>query len=84
MTVLTQTLLIGSSWVQIADGTTTKTVQVKSGAINVVNADASPAATFSGGHQISSGDNWFTVTSPTQLWARSASTSGDIAEVIIT
>ena len=44
MAVKTQVQTIGPAWVQLSDGTQTKTLQVLSGVVIVVDADEAPPA----------------------------------------
>ncbi|MBL5924968.1 hypothetical protein [Enterobacter asburiae] len=62
----TETLKISSTWQQISDGTQTKSVQVLSGVIQMVDSDSAPS-TSSAGHVIS---GWISVTPPTKAWVR--------------
>lgn len=65
----TETLIISQTWQQISDGTQTKSVQVLSGAILIVDSDTAPS-TSSYGHFIS---DWVSVTPPTKAWVRATS-----------
>ena len=57
---------IGRSWIQISDGTQTKTIQVANGVILLADADESPTPRAPG-HIIT---DWITVTPPTKAWVR--------------
>ncbi|MEG2663262.1 hypothetical protein ACV8TN_00760 [Citrobacter freundii] len=84
MTVNTQTLTVGSTWIQVTDGTQTKTVQVNSGAVRLADATTSPGVGYWQGHILTDNDdNWATITPPTIAWIRTASNDGDSAEVTI-
>ncbi|MBF2748266.1 hypothetical protein ISN41_09165 [Enterobacter bugandensis] len=62
----TETLIISRTWQQISDGTQTKSVQVLSGVIQMVDSDTAPS-TSAAGHVIS---DWVSVTPPTKAWVR--------------
>ncbi|MDM3077778.1 hypothetical protein [Citrobacter sp. Cf138] len=62
----TQTLTVTTAWQQISDGTQTKSVQVLSGVIQMVDSDSAPS-TSAAGHVIS---GWVSVTPPTKSWVR--------------
>ncbi|HDR2753911.1 TPA: hypothetical protein QCJ76_002514 [Enterobacter asburiae] len=64
----TQTLAVTTTWQQISDGTQTKSLQVLSGFIQMVDSDTAPS-TSAAGHVIS---DWVNVTPPTKAWIRSA------------
>ncbi|MDR7940382.1 hypothetical protein RIU82_10570 [Enterobacter soli] len=66
----TETLIISKTWQQISDGTQTKSVQVLSGVIQMVDSDTAPS-TSAAGHVISS---WVSVTPPTKAWVRATGT----------
>lgn len=84
MTIKTQMLTVGAGWVQVTDGTQTKTIQVLKGAVRLADADTNPGTGFWEGHVISDlDDNWATITPPTIAWIRNASTDGEQAEVTI-
>jgi len=84
MAVNTQMMTVGSAWIQVTDGTQTKTVQVNSGAVRVADSTTNPGVSFWLGHMLTDNDdNWMTITPPTIAWIRSASTDGDSAEVSI-
>lgn len=77
MAVKTQVQTIGSAWVQLSDGTQTKTLQVLNGAAIVVDADEAPPANTKG-HVVR---EWMTITPPTKAWARA--TAGDSALIAV-
>ncbi|OIX96230.1 hypothetical protein BFS14_01835 [Serratia fonticola] len=77
MTVKTQPQTLGGTYVQITDGTQTKTVQVLRGVMSLVDADSQPPVNATG-HQI---NKWITITPPTQAWG--AACSGGDALIIV-
>lgn len=77
MALKTAVQTIGAAWVQLSDGTQSKTLQVLSGVIVLVDADESPSANARG-HVV---HDWMTITAPTQAWARS--TASDSAIIAI-
>lgn len=79
MTVKTKPQTIGSAWVQISDGTQTKSLQVTSGAVIVVDADSTPPDNAAG--HVVEAKTWLTITPPTQAWVRA--TSGDVAIIAV-
>lgn len=84
MSINTIMQTVGPTWLQVTDGTQTKTVQVLSGAIRVADATTNPGAAFWMGHMLTDNDdNWMTITPPTIAWIRTASNDGDSAEVSI-
>lgn len=84
MAVNTQMLTVGSTWVQVTDGTQNKTIQVLAGAVRLADATTSPGVGFWQGHVLTDNDeNWVTITPPTIAWIRTASNDGDSAEVSI-
>lgn len=84
MAVNTIMLSVGSEWLQITDGTQSKTIQVLSGAVRLADASANPGTGFWQGHILTDNDeNWATITPPTIAWIRTASNDGDSAEVTI-
>lgn len=84
MTVNTQTLTVGPTWIQVTDGTQSKTVQVHSGAVRLADATTNPGVGFWLGHILTDNDdNWATITPPTIAWIRTASSDGESAEVTI-
>jgi hypothetical protein len=84
MTVNTQMLTVGSTWVQVTDGTQNKTIQVLFGAVRLADATTSPGVGFWSGHLLTDNDdNWATITPPTIAWIRTASNDGEAAEVSI-
>lgn len=66
MTVSTRIISLGSEWQQIADGATTSFIQVKSGLLEYVVADAAPPVGTEGHTSRSE----FTATPPTKVWAK--------------
>ena len=84
MAVNTIMLSVGSEWLQITDGTQSKTIQVLSGAVRLADASTNPGSGFWKGHILTDNDeNWATITPPTIAWIRTASNDGDSAEVTI-
>lgn len=84
MAVNTIMLSVGSEWLQITDGTQSKTIQVLSGAVRLADASTNPGIGFWQGHILTDNDeNWATITPPTIAWIRTASNDGDSAEVTI-
>lgn len=84
MAVNTVMLSVGSEWLQITDGTQSKTIQVLSGAVRLADASTNPGSGFWKGHILTDNDeNWATITPPTIAWIRTASNDGDSAEVTI-
>lgn len=77
MAVKTVVQTIGSAWVQLSDGTQTKTLQVLSGAVIVVDADEAPPVNTKG-HVMR---EWMTITPPTKAWVRA--TAGDSAIIAV-
>lgn len=84
MAINTSMLTVGSAWIQVTDGTQTKTIQVLSGAVRLAAATTNPGNGFWQGHMLTDNDdNWATITPPTIAWIRTASNDGDSAEVSI-
>ncbi|MGP2520473.1 hypothetical protein ACTUSX_11370 [Pantoea ananatis] len=84
MTVKTQMFNVGSDWIQVTDGTQTKSLQVHRGSIRLADADSNPGASFWMGHMVNESKNtWVTITPPTIAWMRVASADGATAEVSV-
>jgi hypothetical protein len=66
MTVSTRIISLSGEWQQITDGATTSFIQVKSGLLEYVVADAAPTSGTEGHTSRSE----FTVTPPTRVWAK--------------
>lgn len=66
MSLNTTAFTLSSEWVQITDGTETKSIQVKSGVIEVVDSDVNPPDDAEG--MLLTGLN--TITPPTVAWCR--------------
>lgn len=81
MTVGTRIISLSGEWQQITDGATTSFIQVKSGVLEYVDADAAPLAEAEG-HTEGAGGK-FSVTPPTQIWGRKAYASG-AARIVVT
>ena len=71
MTLHTEVIQLSGEWQQITDGTVSAFVQVKSGVLEYVDADATPPAEVEGNSEVAGGK--FSVTPPTQIWGRAVS-----------
>ena len=70
MTVHTRPIDLSSEYQQITDGIVGEFVQVKSGVLEYVSADAIPR-TETEGHTLGPGEG-YNFTAPTQIWGRKA------------
>jgi hypothetical protein len=77
MTVRTVVQTIGSTWVQLSDGTQTKTLQVLNGLVIMVDADEAPPANTKG-HIV---NTWMTITPPTKAWVKA--NAGGFANIAV-
>lgn len=75
--VSTQAMTITGEWVQLTDGTQTKSLQVLSGVIMLVDADSQPTQETKG-HVLAA---WVKITPPTKAWVRA--TAGDSAFIAV-
>ncbi len=78
MSLYTDAIVVSRAWLQITNGSETKSIQVKSGVIEVVDSDTTPPDDAEG--MILSG--LITITPPTVAWCR-ATTQGNARLIVM-